>query len=529
MLIIKNFIVIIIFSIAQILVAQNDWMVFDYLNSPLNENNVLALKHDKNNNVWIGTEYGLMKFDGYFWNLYNTFNSDLPSDIVNTLVNDKHNNLWFIVNADNFPYFVKYDGNSWIKTDTNQTCLGTIDNKYSFAVDEYEVKWVVGRKVGENLSVVRFSEDSCTSYFTELQELNATDLTIDHNNHFWFSVDWWDPHTGVAKCDYSQWKYSQWWSVVLAVDTFYNEAWCSSASSVYKLDFNNLSWLATYPLPLPWLQYNVWKLYPDKNYNLWCRSTEYGIFKFDRTSTVYTLYNESNSSLTSDTVNSIAIDDFDNVWIATRYGLAVLNESGINFLPSISNKDTLDFGEVFINDTLSLSFIITNPLTTNIKIDSVDISSSRFTSNYTIPAIIEPDSGYEFTVKFFPDTTIEYRSKLTLHTDKGMKSIMLIGVGEDQSSIYNEIERLNNFELMQNYPNPFNPTTKIKYQIPELIFVTLKVYDVLGNEVASLVNEAKPPGIYAVEFSGSGLTSGIYFYQLNAGDFSSTKKAILLK
>jgi hypothetical protein len=85
------------------------------------------------------------------------------------------------------------------------------------------------------------------------------------------------------------------------------------------------------------------------------------------------------------------------------------------------------------------------------------------------------------------------------------------------------------FSLLQNYPNPFNPTTTIKFQIPELNFVTLKVFDVLGNEIATLVNEEKPMGIYEVEFDGKGLPSGIYFYQLQASNFVETKKMILLK
>jgi len=85
------------------------------------------------------------------------------------------------------------------------------------------------------------------------------------------------------------------------------------------------------------------------------------------------------------------------------------------------------------------------------------------------------------------------------------------------------------FSLSQNYPNPFNPTTKITYQIPELSFITLKVYDVVGNEIASLVNEEKPAGSYEVEFNATRLPSGIYFYRLQAGSFVETKKMVLMK
>ena len=97
------------------------------------------------------------------------------------------------------------------------------------------------------------------------------------------------------------------------------------------------------------------------------------------------------------------------------------------------------------------------------------------------------------------------------------------------------------FVLHQNYPNPFNPSTTIKYSIPESNFVTINVYDALGNEIATLINEEKPAGSYEIEFNShsgevrnlpagrQGLTSGIYFYKLQAGSFVDTKKMILLK
>ncbi|MCW9096491.1 MAG: T9SS type A sorting domain-containing protein [Ignavibacteriaceae bacterium] len=85
------------------------------------------------------------------------------------------------------------------------------------------------------------------------------------------------------------------------------------------------------------------------------------------------------------------------------------------------------------------------------------------------------------------------------------------------------------FVLFQNYPNPFNPTTKINFQIPELSFVTLKIYDVLGNEIAALVNEEKVGGSYEVEFNATGLPSGIYFYQLTVSENITIKKMVLLK
>jgi hypothetical protein len=85
------------------------------------------------------------------------------------------------------------------------------------------------------------------------------------------------------------------------------------------------------------------------------------------------------------------------------------------------------------------------------------------------------------------------------------------------------------YSLSQNYPNPFNPSTTIKYAIASSSYVTIKVFDILGNEVASLVNEKKPIGNYTVNFNASNLSSGVYLYQIRAGSFISTKKMLLLK
>jgi len=106
----------------------------------------------------------------------------------------------------------------------------------------------------------------------------------------------------------------------------------------------------------------------------------------------------------------------------------------------------------------------------------------------------------------------------------------------DGATLVSEQERVlyaNNFILFQNYPNPFNPSTKISWQSPVGGWQTLKIYDVLGNEIATLVNEELPAGKYEVEFNPASSirypASGIYFYQLKAGSFIETKKMILIK
>jgi len=126
--------------------------------------------------------------------------------------------------------------------------------------------------------------------------------------------------------------------------------------------------------------------------------------------------------------------------------------------------------------------------------------------------------------------TSEHLNKITFTQYKGwivgrngtiLKSLI--------STSVEETDYLLIYYLLQNYPNPFNPSTTIKYKIPEISFVTLKIYDVLGNEISTLVKEEKPAGSYKVKFDASGFPSGIYFYQLQAGSFVETKKMVLLK
>ncbi len=138
---------------------------------------------------------------------------------------------------------------------------------------------------------------------------------------------------------------------------------------------------------------------------------------------------------------------------------------------------------------------------------------------------------YEYT-----DKTVNYGKYLYR-----LKQIDIDGGFEYSETVEADLGMPSQFELYQNYPNPFNPTTTIKYIIPTVktlhatsqqkyaTSVQLKVYDILGNEVSTLVNEKQQPGVYEVTFDASKLASGIYFYKISAGNFIQTKKMILMK
>jgi len=122
------------------------------------------------------------------------------------------------------------------------------------------------------------------------------------------------------------------------------------------------------------------------------------------------------------------------------------------------------------------------------------------------------------TVTLNPGCSILRGGKLQI-----ISSNMAVGV-ESENEVITDA-----FLLHQNYPNPFNPSTIIKYQIPTESLTSLKVFDILGKEVAILVNEKKQPGVYEVNFNASELSSGIYFYQLKCRQFKQIRKMILMR
>ncbi len=167
--------------------------------------------------------------------------------------------------------------------------------------------------------------------------------------------------------------------------------------------------------------------------------------------------------------------------------------------------------------------------------NTVFICVGQNTSNNRI--LRSDDGGLTWTLQNTSDATdlaeldyVRYNDQLIAYciasdgtVIKTSQSVTPVGISQITTGI------ANNFSLKQNYPNPFNPVTNLEFRIPELGFVSLKVYDVLGNEVSTLVNERKTPGNYKVEFDASGLPSGVYFYRLEANGWSDTKSMILLK
>jgi hypothetical protein len=218
----------------------------------------------------------------------------------------------------------------------------------------------------------------------------------------------------------------------------------------------------------------------------------------------------------------VYIVDSMNVYAAQGNGLWKLNST--TFIP----VELISFTASIVNNKVSLNW------TTATEINNLgfDIEISYDKQLYKKIGFVR---GFG-TSSEKHNYTYSFNESLSSSAYFRLKQIDLDGSFEYSSVV--EVDALNSSEfiLAQNYPNPFNPTTKIGFQIANLPsgkqgfgFASLKVYDVLGREVATLVNEEKPAGEYEVGFDASHLSSGIYFYKLIADNFSSIKKMILIK
>ena len=166
-------------------------------------------------------------------------------------------------------------------------------------------------------------------------------------------------------------------------------------------------------------------------------------------------------------------------------------------------------------------------------------SASQYKRRDSLNVLLNPDDTVTFIIKdvdvcpickkenyeYLRDTLV-----FVFISDSNQTAEKLLLLGSDIPADVEDVKTNDmSFYLSQNYPNPFNPSTKIKYSIPQYGFVTLKVYDILGRVIATLVNEEKRAGNYEVNFHANNLSSGIYFYRIEAGGFTDTKKFILLR
>jgi photosystem II stability/assembly factor-like uncharacterized protein len=419
-------------------------------------------------------------------------------------------------------------GDSWVDI---YSILGSYEFIHDFEFISPDTGWIVGEET------IRSSKDNITEFPVLFKETTNGGLTWLNKN---FPPDYWGRLVQIDAIDYMNlivagddtlFKTSDggnnWQQVPLPQNFqptdlhFINKylGWVYGPNALYKTINGGVSW-EQQAQPVYNFQFITaqigWYTYSNQIYN----STNGG--------SSWTLQNSN----TNNTLNDIFFIDNNNGWAVGQNGTIVHTNNGGTPVELIS----------FVANYIK-----------NENIIELDWSSATETNNsgFEILRVAQNDNDEWEKLGFVPGHGTTTETQHYSFTDNNVKSgkyqyklkqIDYDGTFEYSQIVEVEIPIVNKFSLYQNYPNPFNPVTKIKYTIPTppvsspLVkgrtkegFVTLKVYDLLGIEVATIVNEEKPAGEYEVEFNASNLPSGIYFYQLKAGQFSETRKMVLLK
>ena len=463
-------------------IDSTSWTVYNTSNSNIPTNSFSTINVDNELNFWGGYGNLLTKFDDTNWHVYGIPDSTFPGHSISSILFDSLNNVWFLKNID-FPissthYLMEFrDDSIWLTHLSLQ-----LANGYRQLLLNNQSIWI-----GDGEGLYLFENDSL-QYFPPQNGpvgLYCTDVKSDSLNNIWFA-------TGLAG-----------WGYLVKFD---------------GTNYSGFNFIAT-------------AIEFDNDGNLWVGTESFAnnaeLIKFDGTN--WTSFNSTNSQLPQTySIRDLAFDKFGNLWIATESaGLVVFNENGI--VP----VELLSFSSSVIENDVTLTW--TTATETNnqgFEVQRKQVSSPQSSVGNNEWNILGFINGSGTTTEpqlyFFVDENLsaeKYHYRL--------KQIDFDGTFEYSNTIEVEINSPTKFSLEQNYPNPFNPSTNIQYAIGSRQFVALKVFDVLGKEITTLVNEEKPAGSYEVEFNPESSiknpATGVYFYQLKAGDYIETKKMILMK
>lgn len=338
--------------------------------------------------------------------------------------------------------------------------------------------------------------------------------------------------------------------------------WAFLQNTIYK--FDGISW-SDYSIPEPPLGYQKYADLSIHNGFLWLTTlngaiySDNALYKLNIDSMTWKIFSSSNSNFPDDIGVGQIYHTGDSTWIGTSKGLLMvfndsvsveLDTTSIPDLPSEqiycfyidSQKNrwlgTFDAGLIkWIDNSNFIEYNTSNSALPHNFVNKIDHDSEGRLWLATDGGLA---SFYNNSITSYSNLT-SGKGVVTLAVDE-LDRIWIGEMGTGRLLVYDGaslisitdvedefISTANEFYLSQNYPNPFNPSTDIKYQIPEAGLVSLKVYDLLGREVATLVDEHKTAGSYEVEFNVSELSSGVYFYKLRAGEYSNTKKMMLSK
>ncbi|MFH1197466.1 MAG: two-component regulator propeller domain-containing protein [bacterium] len=550
-------------------VFRSDGQIWINLSTPAGTRNITAMKKDGSINLWVSTwGEGILSWDGYNWTEYNTYNSPFQDNNFSSLDIDESNNVWF--GSGYYGVWVRMaDGTWWIyqspayDTPSDLISRVLVINKNYVAAGCYDGFFTIDNSQKETL----FNEYDITNSPLEGNAISAVYINRNNANDKYIST--------VGKIyefsgnnDYisSETPFSYNYPISDIITDQFGTVWVSTASgggiSVKKID--------------GWTEYNyfnsgisdaninclLWEPLSEVHGMLWLGGEQAGLRSFD--DSVWTAFPENPYGIQTTNISDMLLDDNGNIWI-TGWHLEKFNgTSTVGYFNELNQLITTCIAKegntLWIGATPYLSK--TGGIT---KFDGTDFTN-YYTGNSDLPGntitkIVIDNSGKKYvgtteglaifdnpsnmaiynrensglSENHITDLDIDANGNVWIGTESG--GLAILGNVSITEIPQHDVITPEGFQLLQNYPNPFNPATTIQYSIPgvetghapSLQHVTLKIYDVLGREVTTLVNEIQNPGTYQFEFNANGLASGIYFYELRVGGFCTVKKLMLLK
>ena len=408
------------------------------------------------------------------WTVYHTGNSGLPDNTVNAIAFDNEGVSWIGTNGG----LAKYDGTTWTVYDTTNSPLQ--DNLITvIAIDDMGVKWLGTQDGG----LARFDGTTWTIYTTANSGIagnSVSSLAFGNAGVLWVGTN----DNGIARFDGTAWKGYKWLDGFMPNDNIRS----------LVVDSSGIVWIGTAAYGMP--------------------QSSRGLVGFDGT-TNWRLFNQLNSDIPCDFIESLTIDASGALWIG-------MLKSAID-LPG---------GVARYNGTTWTTFTKNNSgLPHNwVKCIAIDTKDKKWIATWG--GGLATLDGSTWTVYDSTNSGLPSNSVFCVAvTGNGVK---WIGTRNGLAKFVGGVVSVRDgvpggFMLQQNYPNPFNPSTRISFEVPVRSDVSLVVFNALGQEVETVAHGIHEAGRYEVEFNAVALPSGVYFYRLQAGEFTQTQKMMLLR
>lgn len=475
------------------------FITYNVSNSGISENIAFAVEVDENGIVWVGTQNkGLCKFDGKTWKRFKLSNSVLPSNSISDIKTDKKNNTWITTNG-----LLKYNRKKWTLFDSTNSPINSIGDSpryiFSAEVDKKDNIWIglPGTPWLYKFDGIQWQAFDSTN--SPVKKIYSSFIKSDKVNNLWISAGYLN---GLLKYDGNNWTTYSTKNTPLTSDCL---------------------------LPLAF----------DKNDNLWVGmrfyfffgstgetiTAEGGLAKFDGSD--WQIYNAENSQLPINNVGAIAVDSNNVVWLSTwdKQAMGIDLGGGLTRFDGKTWKTYNIYNSPLTSNTI---FNITVDKDNNLWLATQSGGLVKFDGVSKWQVYNQENSGIAFNAMNVV-TIDDFGNKWIGHNESGIsvfneKGIDLTSINTQNNNIIPQT-----LTLEQNYPNPFNASTIINYSLPVKAKVVVKIFDMLGKEIAILKNDEEAAGSHSVNFNAVNLSSGIYFIKLYSNGFFIIKKCILLK